>query len=178
MRRKRNETKKRSQFGRVANGRWTPGRRLRRHHRRARGGSRPPVPSVRAARTLDDPLDVHVHAMHVIVGRGRERPVDRFPKVVAGHGAVQPVVALHRAPAQEFHFDGGAQLGRATDVRGTSAPAPFRVERLPAPAVAKLQSDRRHRLDSGLAFVSLLRIREKEREMKKDTHTQIIIIIY
>jgi len=121
------------------------------------------------ARALDDPLDVHVHAVHVIVGRGREGPTDGFPEVVAGYSAVQPVVALHRAPAQELHLDRGAELGGTNDAittvavtstatRGRArAATPLRVECLPAPAVAELQPDWCRRLDRRLALVSLLR---------------------
>lgn len=153
------KNKKCSQFGQVAGGRLLRGRRRRLW---ARGGSRPPPSSVRAppARALDDPLDVHVNAVHVIVGGGRERPAHGFPKVVARHGTVQPVVPLHRAPAQEFHLDRGAELGGAHDSvaaiasaatasadattaatghRGRArAATPLRVECLPAPTVAEL----------------------------------------
>lgn len=168
----------RSQLGRVAaaGGRPSVTRRRRAPRRRrprprrgrARDGSRPRPPSVRAAaaRALDDPFDVHVHAVHVIVGRGRRRAAHRVPQVVAGHGAVQPVVALHRAPAQELHLDRGAQPGRALRRRRrllrrrrrrARAAAPFRMERLPAAAVAELQPDRRRRFDRRLALVPLLR---------------------
>jgi len=147
---------------------------LQGHRRRLQtpSDSRPPPSSVSVppARAFDDPLDVHVHAVHVIVGRGREGPADGFPEVVAGYGAVQPVVALHRTPAQELHLDRGAELGGTNDTitsvavtsttttrRWARAATPLRVKCLPAPAVAELQPDRCRRLDRRLALVSLLR---------------------